>query len=81
MGTDNDYIESFNARFRLACLNEHWFMSLEDARGKIEKWREDYSEFRPYNSLGNLTPRQFVDKFKSSLQSQKTTLVAGSVLG
>jgi putative transposase len=35
--TDNTYIESFNARFRLECLNEHWFMSLEDAREKTEE--------------------------------------------
>lgn len=25
--TDNAYVESFNARFRLECLNEHWFLS------------------------------------------------------
>lgn len=33
---------------------------MEDAREKIEKWRGDYNEFRPYNSLGDLTPEQFV---------------------
>ncbi len=36
---DNAYIESFNARFRLECLNEHWFLSLEDAKEKVEEWR------------------------------------------
>ena len=34
--TDNAYIESFNARFRQECLNEHWFLSLEDAEEKVE---------------------------------------------
>jgi len=34
---DNAFIESFNARFRLECLNEHWFMRLEDAREKTEE--------------------------------------------
>ena len=34
--TDNALIESFNARFRQECLNEHWFLSLEDAREKTE---------------------------------------------
>ena len=29
--TDNAYVESFNARFRLECLNGQWFLSLEDA--------------------------------------------------
>lgn len=45
--TDNAYIESFNARFRLECLNEHWFLSMEDAREKVEAWRRDYNECRP----------------------------------
>ena len=25
------------------CLNAHWFMSLEDARQKMEAWRKDYN--------------------------------------
>ena len=31
--TDNAMVESFNGRLRQECLNEHWFMSLEDAKG------------------------------------------------
>jgi putative transposase len=57
--TDNAYIESFNARFRLECLNEHWFMSLEDAREKTEEWRRDYNQNRPYSSLGNVPPEEY----------------------
>lgn len=34
--TDNATVESFNGRLRQECLNENWFMSLEDARCKIE---------------------------------------------
>lgn len=57
--TDNAYIESFNARFRLECLNEHWFMSLEDAREKTEEWRRDYNQNRPHSSLGNVPPEEY----------------------
>ena len=57
--TDNAYIESFNARFRAECLNEHWFLSLDDAREKIEAWRVSYNEHRPHSSLGNRTPAEF----------------------
>ena len=57
--TDNAFIESFNARFRLECLNEHWFLTLEDAREKIEAWRRDYNEHRPHSSLGNMPPAEF----------------------
>jgi len=41
--TDNAFIESFNGKFRAECLNAHWFMSLEDAREKMESWRRDYN--------------------------------------
>lgn len=57
--TDNAYIESFNARFRQECLNEHWFLSLQDAQAKIEAWRRDYNENRPHSALNNLTPGEY----------------------
>lgn len=57
--TDNAFIESFNGSFRDECLNSHWFLSLEDAKRKIEEWRLDYNNFRPHSSLNNLTPNQF----------------------
>src|SRR5260370_7191046 len=41
------------------CLNEHVFVSLDDARSKIEKWRIQYNQERPHSSLGNLTPEEF----------------------
>jgi putative transposase len=57
--TDNAFIESFNSRFRQECLNQHWFLSLEDARTKAEMWRKDYNEKRPHSSLKNATPQEF----------------------
>ena len=57
--TDNAHIESFNGSFRDECLNVHWFMSLEDAREKIDHWREDYNEYRPHSGLTYKTPAEF----------------------
>ena len=57
--TDNPFIESFNGSFRDECLNIHWFMSLHDAREKIENWRYDYNTFRPHSSIGNMTPEDY----------------------
>ena len=37
--TDNAFIEAFNARLRAECLNESWFLSLDDARENVEEWR------------------------------------------
>jgi hypothetical protein len=31
--------ESFNGRLREECLNANWFLSLRDAKEKIEAWR------------------------------------------
>jgi len=60
--TDNAYIESFNGSFRDECLNTHWFLSLDDARKKIETWRRDYNGFRPHSALDNMTPEEYVKK-------------------
>ncbi len=59
---ENAVIESFNGRFRDECLNANVFVSLHDARQKIEAWRIDYNEQRPHSSLGNLTPREFAEQ-------------------
>ncbi len=79
--TDNAIIESFNGSFRDECLNTNWFLSIDDARDKIEEWRVDYNEFRPHSSLGGLTPNEFAKQFPGASESQNSTLLAGSVLG
>ncbi len=57
--TDNAFVESFNGRLRDECLNAHWFLSLADAKSKIEAWRRHYNESRPHTALGWLTPQEF----------------------
>jgi putative transposase len=72
----NAYIESFNGRFRDECLNQYWFLSLEEAREVIEVWREDYNQQRPHSSLRQQTPAEFArwcaqnEEAKPSLDSQ-----------
>lgn len=56
---ENGYIESFHGKFREECLNEHWFLTLDDARETIEAWRLDYNNVRPHSSLGYRTPEEF----------------------
>ena len=57
--TDNAFIESFNGRVRQECLNENWFLSLEDARQKVEIWRQEYNNERPHSALGQMAPAHF----------------------
>jgi putative transposase len=54
--TDNAFIEAFNSKVRGECLNAHWFMSLDDARSKLEDWRRYYNEERPHSAIGQMTP-------------------------
>ena len=49
--TDNAFIEAFNGRLREECRNQNWFLSLEDAREKVEAWQEEYNKLRPHGSL------------------------------
>jgi putative transposase len=50
--TQNAFVESFNGRFRDECLNEHWFLNLQDARETIEAWRRHYNAKRPHSANG-----------------------------
>ena len=63
---ENAYIESFNGRLRDECLNQHWFLSLDDARRTLEAWRVEYNHERPHSGLGGLTPSEFAAKQKEA---------------
>ena len=57
--TDNAFIEAFNSRFRQECLNTAWFLSLNDAKFRIEEWRMEYNTSRPHSAIGNIPPAEF----------------------
>ena len=46
-------------------MSQHWFVSLEEARGVSEQWRVDYNERRPHRSLQHQTPAEFAAKCSS----------------
>ena len=56
---DNGLIEAFNGRLRQECLNESWFLSLEDALERVEAWRQEYNQERPHSALGNMAPLEY----------------------
>jgi putative transposase len=69
----NACVESFNGRCRDECLNQHHFLSIEDARNLIEGWRDDYNTLRPHTALGGLAPQQFLDVVTSGSPSATTS--------
>ena len=74
----NAWIESFNGRLRDECLNEHWFLSLADARQIIEQWRIDYNRRRPHSSLGYQTPEE-VSRAATTTETQPRHLAGLSL--
>jgi putative transposase len=57
---------------------KHWFLSLDDAREKIETWRRDYNEFRPHSALDNMTPEEYA---KKHLKKPEISNLPGTAFG
>ena len=58
--TDNAFAEAFNGKVRAECIDQNWFLSIEDARVKRETYRHEYDNKRPHSSIGNKTPIEFM---------------------
>ena len=56
----NGFIERFNRSYREAVLDMYLFRTLDEVRKQTEYWIKEYSEERPHESLGNLTPREYL---------------------
>jgi putative transposase len=75
---ENAYIESFNGKFRDECLNEHWFITMAQARRVIELWRIEYNTERPHSSIGNITPEEYAEKLVAQINKQTLLSTADS---
>ena len=56
---ENGYVESFNGKLRDELLNRELFLSLEEARRVIDRWRLDYNHHRRHSTLDYETPAAF----------------------
>ena len=79
--SDNAFIESFNGKLRDECLNEHWFLHVQDAQEKVESWRQLYNEVRPHSSLNDQTPYEFFKEQQMTLQEEKLHLQMAQTMG
>jgi putative transposase len=57
--TDNAGIESFHNAFRRECLTQHYFLSIIEAKARLDTDRAEYNNFRPHSSLANQPPAHF----------------------
>lgn len=58
--TQNSYVERFNRTYREEVLNMYVFSRLSEVREITEKWLKEYNEERPHESLGNMTPIEYL---------------------
>lgn len=61
--TQNTFIERFNGSFRRGVLDAHIFESIDQVREVTDEWVDDYNNHRPHESLGNLPPRVFANRY------------------
>ena len=70
--TQNSFIERFNRTYREEVLNMYIFKYLSEVRNITKKWIVEYNEQRPHESLGNLTPREYMITNNKGLNSTIT---------
>ncbi len=58
--TQNSYVERFNRTFRNEILDFYVFNSLKEVRDITSEWIKEYNTERPHESLGNLTPAEYL---------------------
>ena len=49
-------MKPFTGTFQEECRNAHGFESLQDAKGLIEAWRQEYNESHPHRAFHDRTP-------------------------
>ena len=58
--TQNSYVERFNRTYRDEILNMYIFKTLTEVRELTENWIREYNDERPHDSLGDLTPWEYL---------------------
>ena len=60
--TQNSYVERFNKTFRDEILDFYIFNTLREVREITDNWIDEYNRERPHESLGNLTPVEYLQE-------------------
>jgi Integrase core domain len=61
--------------------NTHWFLTLADAREKLEDWRSYYNEDRPHGAIGNKPPASLMTPAGPPGSSMTNGAIAAKVDG
>lgn len=59
--TQNGFVERFNGSYRREVLDAWVFIDLEQVREESERWMKEYNTIRPHESLGDISPAEFLN--------------------
>jgi putative transposase len=62
--SQNGYVERFNRLFREDVLDMNIFENINQVKEKTEEFIEDYNNEHPHDSLGNMSPIEFLNHKK-----------------
>lgn len=56
----NGFVERFNRTYRTEVLDMYVFDHLQEVQQITDDWVVEYNEERPHESLGNMTPKEYL---------------------
>lgn len=70
--TQNGYIERLNRTIREDVLDAYMFNSINQFNIISEKWKNDYNEYHPHQSLGHMSPKEYAPRVFNSFNNEKS---------